>query len=240
MKAASGVPQQKQKQDGNCSRSAPKSAAGSCADGAADHHLAGQHDLLISPACDPLGRGGHRALELARADGRCGSRPREVGCGSSSGSGSRAQAGEPRRERRRPSHRRRRRDATTALTREERLLSAAAERELGQAIEAGANEDQGDEPPPSGSKAKPPVQTGPAPAGQPGAARRRSRLAQSAGTRAATSREAILPARGRLVGDARAPPAQTRGPAAPSRTSDPTPAARRTPPRRGRSPRPAP
>jgi hypothetical protein len=31
MKAASGVPQQKQKQEGNCSRIAPKTAAGSCA-----------------------------------------------------------------------------------------------------------------------------------------------------------------------------------------------------------------
>src|SRR6185436_7933244 len=89
----------------------------------------------------------------------------DVGCGSSSGSG--------------PLRRPARRVAS--------LRSMAAVSSLGRTIaltvrkvspplrqidssgkdnEAGASDDQGEEPPPSGSKAKPPTQTAPAPAGK--------------------------------------------------------------------------
>ena len=50
MKAASGVPTQKQKQDGKTSRRAPKTAPGSWAAAASTVDLAGQHDLLQPPA----------------------------------------------------------------------------------------------------------------------------------------------------------------------------------------------
>ena len=49
-KAASGVPQQKQKQDGNCSRRAPKTAAGSWAAAALTTTSRASTTLLISPA----------------------------------------------------------------------------------------------------------------------------------------------------------------------------------------------
>ena len=78
MKAASGVPTQKQKQEGNCSRIAPKAAAGSWAAGRLDDDLAGDDDLAHLPRLDPLGRGGDGRFELARgadaADARAGGR----------------------------------------------------------------------------------------------------------------------------------------------------------------------
>ena len=73
MNAASGVPQQKQKQDGNCSRIAPKTAAGSCAAAPQATTSRASTTLLISPApirsvASPTARSnspGGRALRIS-------------------------------------------------------------------------------------------------------------------------------------------------------------------------------
>ena len=166
MNAASGVPTQKQKQAGNCSRMAPKSAAGSWAAPAPTTTSRASTTLLISPASIRVVAAataaskspGGRALRISAC---------EVGCGSSSGSGasarrpaSRAASAAPRASTSSPGW-------TTALTvRKERSLLRQSE-SSGRTSEPGDSEDQVEEAPPSASKAKPPSQTGPAPAGSP-------------------------------------------------------------------------
>ena len=109
MKAASGVPQQKQKQEGNCSRIAPKTAAGSWAAPALTSTSRASTTFDISPA--PIRSVAAAIIRSKSPGGRTLLiSTREVGCGSSSGSGSRAQAGQAGRQRARPSRRDRRRD----------------------------------------------------------------------------------------------------------------------------------
>ena len=90
-KAASGVPRQKQKQDGNCSRRAPKIAAGSWARGRLDRHLAGQHDLAHLTAGDPGCRRVDRRLRSHPAAARCGSPAARRGAGRAAAADRRAE-----------------------------------------------------------------------------------------------------------------------------------------------------
>src|SRR3954468_24379543 len=165
MKAASGVPQQKQKQAGNCSRIAPKTAAGSWAAAAltitsrASTTLESSPTAIrdVAPSTAASNSRGGRALRISEC---------AVGCGSSSGSGA---------SRRRLATREASSSASrstpspgpaTALTVRKARSPRRQIETCGSTSEAGASEDQVEVAPPSGSKAKPPSQTGPAPAGR--------------------------------------------------------------------------
>ena len=196
-KAASGVPQQKQKQEGNCSRIAPNSAAGSCR-GGADNHLAGEHHLAHLPRSDPGACRIDRPLELARRSGaadlgvRGGMRVEQrqrVGAQSRQPSGQRGAACPPTSS---PG-------PTTALSVRNVSSPLRHSESSGRLIEPGENEDQVEEAPPAGSKAKPPTQTGPAPAGSP-AGSSRTRLPRPQAL-VGDVVEAALATRGRLVCD---------------------------------------
>ena len=149
--------------------------------GRGDDHLAGEDHLLEGAGADPLGRLRDRVLEITRRTGaadlrplgavrvdqgqRLGPQPRDPAFGAL-----------------------RRRLEVVAGTDEDvdREVGLLPHRQIetsGSRIVAGLNEDQDEEPAPSGSNAKPPVQTGPAPAGRspgssttaPSATRRHSR-----------------------------------------------------------------
>ena len=231
------MPQQKQKQAGNCSRIAPKIGAGSWAAAALDDHLAGEHDLAHLPRRDPLCRRLRPRLRTRPAAGRCGSRGWAVGCGSSSGSG-RVAAGRRGAPRARPGARSASSPGPTIALTVRKVRSPLRQSESsGRTSEPGASEDQVEEPPPSGSKAKPPSQTGPAPAGSP----RRlvdDRVAAAAQALGGDVAEAVAARARRPRARRRARRARTRGRAAPSRTSGRWPGARRRRPRRGRRSRP--
>ena len=115
---------------------------------------------------------------------------------------------------------------TTAFTVRKAAPSLRQIETSGRVSIAGGSEDQGGEEPPSGSKAKPPAQTGPAPAGRPaGSSTSASRPVPRHS--AATSREARLARARSPRARRRAPPGRSRGRAAPSRTSGPRRAGRR-------------
>ena len=238
MKAASGVPQQKQKQEENCSRIAPKSGGRVVGRRRGDEHLAGEDDLAHLPRVDPLASAsptiaskspGGRALRISAW---------ALGWGSSIGSGL---APQPRQARRRAG---RQPPLDVVAGRDEGVdreegapARCGRSRAAGRVSEAGGSEDQGGVEAPCGSKAKPPAQTGPAPAGRPGRLLDERVAADRRGTRRRRRRSAAGRARS-PGGRCRAPPGRSRGRAAPSRTSDPRRAARRRRPRRGRRRRP--
>ena len=231
MKAASGVPQQKQKQEENCSRIAPNRAAGSWAAPALTSTSRASTTLDISPASI-------RAVAVAIVCSKStGGRTllistREVGWGSSSGNGSE----------RKPASR-----ASTAPTlapvlagvddrveRREGLLAAAADRELGQDQRGRRQRRPGRGTTPfrvEGETANP---------DRTGTGRQSRRLVDDrvgATSTRARHRESESARATSPHGPHRESQARTGGRAAPSRTSDRWQAVRRTPPRRDRSPR---
>ena len=198
-KAASGVPQQKQKQAENCSRIAPKSAAGSWAEGEVTSTSRARTTLRISPASI------RRVASPTIASKSPGGRALRIsgwalGWGSSIGSAS------PRSPARRTLSSPSRRSGsspgeTMALTVREARPSLRQIESCGRVSEAGGSEDHGAVEAPCGSKAKPPAQTGPAPAGRPGGPST-SALRPVAKALGGDVREALQAARGGLVGAA--------------------------------------
>ena len=93
MKAASGVPQQKQKQAGNCSRIAPNSGAGSWAAAVVTTTSRASTTLLISSSAI-LNVAAPPSLRNRPGDERCGSRRGRSGAGRAAAAAPRAQAGE--------------------------------------------------------------------------------------------------------------------------------------------------
>ena len=162
-KAACGVPQQKQKQEENCSRIEPNNAAGSCAEAPATTTSRASTTLLISPA--PI-RSVAAATERSKSRGGRALRisGRAVRCGSSSGNGllrrpdSRASSAAPSSAGSSPGPR-------IALSVRNVSSPLRQSDSSGRTIEPGESEDQLEEAPPVWSKANPPSQTTPAPAG---------------------------------------------------------------------------
>ena len=201
-----------------------------------DRDLAGEHDLLELAGADPLRsprrprprrRRGGVTLAIRRSPGRAGVEQRQRLLAQR-----REPALEPRtsRGRRRP-RRRRSRSASARCCRRARSSESS-----GSTSSAGGNEDQCGAAPPSAAKAKPPAQTGPAPAGRPlglvgepaAHHRRRTRATRSAKRSAPRETTSWRRAERRRA-------RSRRGRAAPSRTSGRRPAARRTRPRTGRA-----
>ena len=167
MKAASGVPQQKQKQEGNCCASHRRRRRSR----ARRLRSPTPHGTRssTSPGPDPLGRAGDHSLELA-------------GGTSAADLDSRGRVGVEQRQRVGPqaaqARGKRHRGLAQVIAgmddsvdREEGLVATATERELGQDQRGLPQRRPGRGAAPSGSKAKPPTQTPPAPAGRPGARR---------------------------------------------------------------------
>src|ERR1044072_4915217 len=157
MKAASGVPQQKQKQEGNCSRIAPNNAPGSWAAPALTITSRASTTLLSPPASMRLVAAatarskspGGRALRIS---------VREVGWGSSKGKGSSRKPA--RRALTAPNF-----DSGSSPGRAKTLTVRKVDPPLrqsevsGNPSGAGASEDQVDEPPPSAREGKTPTPT---------------------------------------------------------------------------------
>ena len=182
--AASGVPQQKQKQEGNCSRIAPKTAAGSWAAPADTSTSRASTTFDISPASiRPVAAA--TARSKSPGGGRWKSRPAPSGEGRALAAGRRAAPRAWPRDRRRGSSASSP-GRTTALTVRKASSPLRQSESSGNTSEAGGSEDQVEEDPPSGSKAKPPTQTGPAPAGRP---RGSSKIASAPRHPRATSRK---------------------------------------------------
>ena len=201
VKAASGVPQQKQKQAGNWSRIAPNRAAGSWAEPASTITSRASTTLLISPA--PIrsvaaataasNSAGGRALRISAW---------AVGCGSSSGNGSsrrpasRASAAATRAAASSPG-------PTSALTVRKVRSPLRQSESSGRTSEPGASEDQAEDAAAlrrEGEAAEP---------DRPGAGRQPGRLVDDAVAAAAQAlggdvAEAARAARSGLVGDAEA------------------------------------
>ena len=139
-------------------------------------------------------------LRTRAAGGRCGSRRGRSGAGRAAaaaprGAGRRAAPPAPRPSRSASSPGR-----TTALTVRKARSPLRQIETSGSTSEAGASEDQVGVAPPSGSKAKPPSQTGPAPAGSPRGSSSTASLPDPQALLGDVA-EAASPARGRLVRD---------------------------------------
>ena len=199
MNAASGVPQQKQKQEENCSPHRAEEGGRVMGGAGADQDLARQHDLRHLPRSDPLGRGRDRPLEIARRTGAADLGAARSGAGRAAAAG----RGAGRKDERRGC-RALRPGSSPGLTTALRLRKVSAPlrqiESCGSTSDAGASDDQGEVAPPSGSKAKPPTQTAPAPAGSP----RGSSSDRVADAKAFTGdvAESLRPSRGGLAGDA--------------------------------------
>ena len=209
MKAASGVPTQKQKQDGKSSRRAPKIGRRIVRRRRLDDDLAGQHDLLELAGPDPLDRRGDGPLVVAGRARRADLDVAPVGCGieqrRASASRSAARAGAAARSTappRRPARRRRRRSAVS-----QQSSPRAQQRELGQdhqrRRQRGPLRRRARRRRRRRSRRSRP---GPAPAGSRRARPRSRRRGAARRSRAATSREAVRPPRDDLAAPSRAPP----------------------------------
>ena len=233
MKAASGVPTQKQKQAGNCSRMAPKRAAGSWAAPALTTTSRASTTLLISPASiravaaptaasKSPGRAGAADLRV-RGRVRVEHRQRRLA----------AQASQARRQRRAA----RRRVVSRLDDRIEGQEACArrcgrARARAGSASRARAR---------TRSRSRRPRHRRRSPRARPDrhrpaarGARRGPRRRLFAGTRSATSPKRAAPREAASWATPSAGQGERRGPAAPRRTSGRRPAARRKPPRRDR------
>ena len=194
------MPTQKQKHDGKSSRRAPKTAAGSWAGGASTRDLARQHHLLELARADPLDRGGDRVLVGARAAQRSRSRLRSLGlrveraAADASRKSGEARARAARRRARRLVAGRR-----STLRVRQVARPARSSESSGSTSSAGGSDDQCGARPPSGANAKPPAQTGPAPAGRPRARRRAGRAIDFGASSRDQVGEALGPARDDLV-----------------------------------------
>ena len=199
--------------------------------GGADDHLAGEDDLLISPAAIRACGASRPRLRRPPAAGRCGSRAGRSDAGRSAAAARRHAARRAARPAPPPAARRHRPGATTALT------VRKARSPLRQSETSGRTSEAGLERAPGRGRAAVGVEGEPAEPDRPGA-RRASRAARRAtasraGPQAssATSAKRRSP-RERPRAPPRARPGRNRGPAAASRTSGRWPAARRRPPRR--------
>ena len=137
--------------------------------GASHHDLAGQHDLLELPGADPLDGRGHRRPRSRPGGGRSRSRGRRRSVRD------RAAAAAPRAAPRAGARDRAtvvvaigaRRRATASGCAKVRPRPERQSETSGRTSSAGGNDDQCADAAPVGAKAKPPTQTGPAPAGRP-------------------------------------------------------------------------